>query len=956
MTSVSLIVGMAGFDMQAVPIPFAVVVLASLLVLSALLLLVLLRMLHVQRRRFTRVDRQRREQAAFARAVLDALPLPVMVKNPQGIYAAVNDAAEKAFGVDAALMIGKTSEELTGYGLFEAPGAPPASQRFHRISMETVQDDAAQRHEIDYTGRDGMPRTGVAWDCPIRLADGSVAGSLGVLMDITAFREAEKHARVADQRLREIARRLPVVAFTLRCEAGGRHRLLFSAGNTHGLLGLDADTLLPVDDLLHDWPLLERVHPDDKATFASFVREAADDMQPRSLDFRVYGEQGLRWIHLVMAPHGQAQGHVDWGGYCIDTTGVNAQNETLRVARDAAEKASKAKADFLATMSHEIRTPMNGVIGMLELLGHTPLDADQRELLQAVEDSASVLLQILNDVLDFSKLEAGNLRLDNEPFDPRMLVDNVVSVMAGYLHGKGLRMRVEIDSSLAGRLTGDSVRLRQILLNLLNNAGKFTEHGSITIRWQVSGDDGSSQHTRLSVTDTGIGIARDKQAGLFTPFSQAESWTARRYGGTGLGLAICRHLVELMDGAVELVSETGQGTCVTVDLRLPIEQREVATLAGLGGRHAIVRLSSAATAAALAGHLTALGLTCEQIPPDRTMRSGMSASLLFVDIEDAAQAPSIPARLVTVSDQPGSSLHGTGEADDPIVLGANPLKWQSVMRACQVGLELPGRSAREASSESIDIPAAGHRLPEKAARGRILVAEDHPVSQQLIRRQLTLLGWPCDVVGNGLEACEALRRGGYAMLISDCNMPLMNGYDLARTWRQCERAAGEHARLPIIAMTANALGDDTARCREAGMDDYLSKPVQLGMLERKILDWLPSPDDGVSPGAEKTVTVVAPATAVDVLSQDIVQLMIETSRDDLAALERAVRADDPVMAGQRLHRMLGALQLFTDAPLLDEGRTLLGSLRGERGRDALPELAVYIRWLGKFLGELEQRD
>ncbi|KRE99478.1 histidine kinase [Frateuria sp. Soil773] len=942
---------LAWIDVALAPTAIAVYCLAALLAVSAGLALALLWRVHVERTRLARGRRQLAQQQAYAQALLDSLPFPVTVKDRDGAYLMLNAASRRDIRIDADA-IGRTSLALPDHGPFEIEGAQPTRQRLHQSSLAVVEAGQGRQCEIAYTGGDGSHRAGLWWDCPVRVDDRGVVGSLGVLLDVTRFQQREQAARAAEQSLLEIAHHVPVLVFTVSLDAGGRRRLLFLAGDLRALFGLAPQDLVEAGDALRDWPFGDRIHPEDKSRVRRLLIRARRDASVHTLDFRAYGEEGLRWLHLVMAPRALPDGSVHWSGYFIDTTGINAHNEALRAARDAAERASKAKADFLATMSHEIRTPMNGVIGMLELLRHTRLDAEQQELLHAVEDSAGVLLQVLNDVLDFSKLEAGDLRLDDAPFDLRTLVDNVVGMMATHMHKKGLRIQVAVDAALAGQLVGDSVRIRQILLNLLNNAGKFTDSGSVSVGVRVIGDDGGSQRVRLSVADTGIGIAADKQVNLFTPFSQAESWTTRRYGGSGLGLAICRHLIQLMDGSIKLTSEPGAGTTVTVELRLPVERRDVERPPGLAGRHAIVRLAAPAVAAALADHLLALGLTVEQVPPAQPLRSGLAANLLFVDRDDETSPPLVAAQAIAV-DADAAALGAPQVEGERIQLGANPLKWRSVARACEMGLAPLSPRPR-----SFHGPAPAAAEPARGqGRGRILVAEDHPVSQTLVRRQLELLGWPCDVVGDGHEAYEALRQGRYAMLMTDCQMPRMDGYELASSWRRHEAETGSFTRLPIVAMTASALDGEGRRCRDAGMDDYLDKPVQLHQLAEKIAAWMPEqvqpqrPSAGVPPVAADRLF---DDPAMQALKADLLRTLRETGHADLLRLGQAIDDDDAQAAAQWLHRLLGALQLFCDDELLAEGRQWLEILQAGGEPDVLRRLPPYLDDLRQLLDRLDQ--
>ena len=943
-------VGTGWFDAGPLSVSTTVAVLAGLLSLTALLALLILRMTFMQRQKLAQADQALRQQTAAMQAMLDAIPFPILLKDTTATYRMLNAACHRRLGIAPTQAVGQTSLGLDVHRWVPLADGTPVTERLHQLGLDALHDDKVQRCELDYFSTDGQQRTGLFLESPTHALDGAITGTAGVLLDITEYRQMELSARATEQSLRDITRRIPVVVFAVRRGNDRLQRLAFIAGNLHALFGLEPSDLVETGDMLRDWPFHDRVHAEDAPALRQQLQHARRHMRTSTLDFRAYGAEGLRWIHLVMGARRLPDRSVEWIGYFIDTTSINAHNDALRAARDAAERASKAKADFLATMSHEIRTPMNGVIGMLELLGRTPLDSEQHELVHAVEDSAGVLMQVLNDVLDFSKLEAGNLRLDDAPFDLRTLIDNVVGMMTGSLHKKGLQIDVGADATLAGKLLGDSVRIRQILLNLLNNAAKFTERGSVSVALRVLGDDGHFQRLRLSVTDTGIGIAADKQANLFTPFSQAESWTTRRYGGTGLGLAICRHLVQLMDGSIELSSRLGEGTKVAVELRLPVAQRDIERAAEFVGRHAIVRLKTIDTANALIAHLTALGFTVEQIPPEQPMRRGIAANLLFIDPEDSQSAGLIAAQAILVDMRAASP---SGQLDDEhIWLNANPLKWQTVVRVCLQGLRPLSATGHDKSSTPTaeSLPS----IPDTARKtARILVAEDHPISQSLIRRQLALLGWPCDVVGDGRAAYDALRSGEYAMLMTDCHMPLMNGYELAKAWRRHESDTHSHTRLPVIAMTANALDGEIERCREAGMDDHLSKPVQLRQLEEKILSWMPQAA-AANPTASPMHDDIFAEAGMQEMRAEMLRMLVQTGDADLRKLEQAVADGDSRQAMQVLHRLLGAMQLFTADKVITEGRAWLERLSGDDAGKTLREMPTYLKNLRHVLVRLAQ--
>ncbi|AIF46109.1 ATP-binding protein [Dyella japonica] len=928
-------------------------ILAGLLTLSCLLSLLLLRVIYGLRYRLTKAEGSSRDRETSYQSLLNAIPFPVMQKNAAGAYLRLNEACRIRLGIEPFQMIGRTSLDLHDHRLQDMTDGVSVERKIHQLSMDVICNSQTQHCEIDYKSLDGRQRNGLLIESPVRLGGESSIGSVGVLLDITQYREIELSTLATERSLREITQRMPVVVFVVQRDSDRLSRLAFIAGNLGALFGLSPTDLVEKSDILRDWPFHDRIHTEDTTALQHLIHRASRHTGTTTFDFRAYGAEGLRWIHLVMVARRLPNRGMQWVGYFIDTTSINAHNEALRSARDAAERASKAKASFLAMMSHEIRTPMNGVLGMIELLEHTPVNTEQHELLYAVKDSASVLMQVLNDVLDFSKLEAGNLHLDSAPFDPRTLIDNVVGVMANSLHKKGLRIEVNADSVLAGRLLGDSVRIRQILLNLLSNAIKFTERGSIFVGIRVLGDDGQSQRVCLIVADTGIGIADDKQTNLFTPFSQAESWTTRRYGGTGLGLSICRHLVQLMGGTIEMNSSLGQGTTFTIELRLPIARRGIDRHPTLVNRHAIVRLSSIGIAGGLTAHLKALGLTVEQIPPSQPLRSGIAADLLFVATSDKEIRTRTATKVIEVDTQP-YVFRGLQEGDDRIVLSVNPLKWQAVLRTCLLAL---GRESPHFDEEE-QVVLATRSDTIVRARSRILVAEDHPISQSLIRRQLTLLGWSCDVVGDGKLAYDALCHGGYGILLTDCQMPQMSGYQLASEWRGHEAKNALQARIPIIAMTANVLDGEIERCLAAGMDDYLSKPVQLQELDRKLKAWMNgsltidrASSEPSTPSQENGST----SADLQSLQADMLKLLLQTGSSDIAKIDLAFINADAIQAMQAIHHLVGVLELFTSDRVIEDGRSLMRDLVESDKAGALRKLPAYAKDLRQTLAKLEAR-
>jgi two-component system sensor histidine kinase/response regulator len=578
------------------------------------------------------------------------------------------------------------------------------------------------------------------------------------------------------------------------------------------------------------------INSDNKKSWVRIIKVAVVDKSGQ-----VVGTQGLLW----------------------DITSRKNEEEALTLAKEAAESATRAKSEFLANMSHEIRTPMNGVIGMAGLLLSTKLDSEQREFAEAIRTSADTLLTVINDILDFSKIEAGKLAFEHVDFDLVETVEATFDILAEVAAKKGIELTGGVALDVPTRLRGDPGRLRQILTNLIGNAVKFTEKGEVVVRVRKESETDRTVGLRFSVQDTGIGISAEAQSRLFEAFSQADGSTTRRYGGTGLGLAIAKQLVTIMHGQIGVQSEPGNGSTFWFTTRLekqPIDGKAL-ELRGCGSLDLrILVVDDNATNRQILCHY----ITAWKMQPN-SAASGQEA-LRALRAAAAGGKPYDVALLdVQMPEMDGLSL-ARAIKGDPLIAGIRLIVLTSIGQALsaeelhEIGIESylfkPIKQSRlldclaSGSGNAAIARASQTESPEdglQVDKPRILLAEDNRVNQMVAIGQLRSLGYSPDAVVDGLEVLEALQRVPYDIILMDCQMPVMDGYQATRTIREREQRLDQpccwKSPVRIIAMTANAMEGDREACLAAGMDDFISKPVRISELQVALERWSPAGRD-----------------------------------------------------------------------------------------------------------------
>lgn len=873
----------------------------------------------------------------------------IILLDDQGDVVRWNDGAQQMYGLQSGEIIGQHVSKFYRDEDIKA-GKPEVELRLARIAGR-FQDEGWRLK------KDGSTFWAAFELTALRDTDGTLTGFGKVVRDITARKYAEERLRKSEEMFRLLVLGVKDYAIVKLDPSGevaswneGAERI--KGFRADEILGSNCSLFYTADDIALGKPDLE-------------LQIAARDGRLEIEGWRVR-KDGLPFqAHVVITALNDESGRlVGFAEVTRDITGQKDAEHALTAAKEQAEQASKFKSEFLANMSHEIRTPMNGIIGITNILLRSPLAEKQRQNLSILKDVGTSLLTIINDILDFSKVEAGKMQLESMAFDPNVLVESIGDMFAHQARGANVTLSTYVAPTMPRLLKGDANRLRQILTNLTSNAIKFSGNGEVSINATFAVDRGAKVILRFDVSDTGVGIAPEAMDRIFAPFVQADGSTNRKYGGTGLGLSISKSLVELMGGTIGVKSQVGGGSTFWFTAPFELKDLNCRQIAPnlFDEKLKVLLIDDAVTSLKiLESYLSAWGISYEST--DNIEKALNMLSLGYSGKEPFAfalinlsssltQLIKIAPRLIEAAEKNSTQIvlaHGVSDAENEQELLdqyfpariSKPIKGSELFAFLEKYARLDFCKVADTDKDSQPIQSqlvpVNHLID---ANKRVLVVEDNQVNTLVILTELEELGLRAEAVGNGAEALKAIAQSHYDVILMDCQMPEMDGFEASRLIREREAVIGGH--IPIIALTAQVLDGDRQKCLAHGMDDYLSKPIDVHLLEKALLRLF---NDSSRNGAnaanlglkalvakQDELTLNQGACLVDLeylhnkysasRVNDLIRLFMDSSGALIDKIEESISNRESERLASTSHELAGSCMMLKMERMLSEARSL----------------------------------
>ena len=849
---------------------------------------------------------------------------------PVGVYSVTQDGNFLLANPALRTMLGYTSEEEIAQGNLERDHV----NRQQRMVFKKVLEERGEIRAFESTWRrrDGAT-IHVSQNATVtRDAAGRIVSYEGIVEDISERKRGQEELRETRERYRQLVENANDIIY--RCDAHGH--FTYVNPTVRKILGYTEPELIGKH-------FLELVAPDHRDIVGAFYKLQFDTKTPNTYyEFPVLAkDRSILWMGQNVQTVATGEWILGFQAVARDISERKRMEVELAQARDAAVESARLKSEFLANMSHEIRTPMNGVIGMADILLGTRLTAEQRECTVTIRSSAEAMLTLVDDILDLSKIEAGKLTIKTEDFDLDELIDGITDIFAERASSKGLKFRAVIYPDVHRHLHGDAMRLRQVLLNLVGNAVKFTEVGEVNLSVMQEKESGDQTELWFLINDTGIGVSDEDQQRLFTPFVQADGSMTRKYGGTGLGLAISKQLVDMMGGRIGVASSPGEGSTFWFTAGFTKEaDDELSRRGALTGVRVLLFDSNEVNRLVLCRHLSSSSVEVEEAASAETaldaLRRAASENRPFNAIVLEMQLTGTDGITVARSIHSDALIEKT-----PIVLvtsigrrksdidffkaeGINAFVMKPVRRA-----QLASALATVAEPSNVEPPLRRLEPAESRLHARkILVVEDNIINQKVAVGQLRVLGHDAEIANNGVGAIKAVHERPFDLILLDCQMPDMDGYEVARVIR---KMGSETRRIPIVAMTAHTMDGEREKCLAAGMDDYLAKPVSTQRLNAVLVRWLGTREAVVD--AEKIAGLQQLARANPSFMRDITGLFREDALLRIHELRDSTSRSDPGMVARAAHSLksssgnIGASRMYSLCATI-ESSARQGSLDG----------------------------